>query len=465
MRRTALRSTLMAVLLLPAAMLAGCAGTPTATERQARSDIESVRSVYRPGDAKPTLPTLTAQSPLADYLRYSMLNNPRVEASYYAWAASVERITPARSLPDPRLTFEADIADILEAVMPGLMLDLPGPGKLRAAGDVAAAESRVGYFGFESEVLAAAYATKSAYIRLHFLNDTIRVQREAFALLGDVESQAQQQVGAGRGTIQDVLRAQIERDQLSNQIANLEDSRGVLEAEFRAALGHAPGELSVPIPSTFEVGTPPSSADAVLAIASARNPVLRQMEADVRRGEAMLDLARTSRVPDFTVGIEADVKANPIMWRPTASMTLPIWRDKIAAEIAAAQAEKQSAEARLSAEQIAIAAELASMLYMYRESGRNATLFGSTLLPKAQQSLDAARSGYASGRSSFLDVIDAQRRLLEFELAAIEARTQQELSIASISLVIAGAAPEGAPVLPVNPPQPNQPTELREARP
>jgi hypothetical protein len=105
------------------------------------------------------------------------------------------------------------------------------------------------------------------------------------------------------------------------------------------------------------------------------------------------------------------------------------------------------------------------MLYMYRESGRNATLFGSTLLPKAQQSLDAARSGYASGRSSFLDVIDAQRRLLEFELAAIEARTQQELSIASISLVIAGAAPEGAPVLPVNPPQPNQPTELREARP
>ena len=51
MRRTAPRPTLMAVLHLPAAMLAGCAGTPTATERQATSDIESVRSVYRPGDA------------------------------------------------------------------------------------------------------------------------------------------------------------------------------------------------------------------------------------------------------------------------------------------------------------------------------------------------------------------------------------------------------------------------------
>lgn len=157
---------------------------------------------------------------------------------------------------------------MLDAVMPGLMLDLPGPGKLRAAGDVAAAEARVGYFGFESQVLQAAYATKSAYIRLHFLSDTIRVQREALALLGDVESQAQQQVGAGRGTIQDVLRAQIERDQLTNQIANLEDSRSVLEAEFRAAIGHSPADVSVPIPGTFEVGAAPPAADEVLALAA-----------------------------------------------------------------------------------------------------------------------------------------------------------------------------------------------------
>jgi outer membrane protein TolC len=332
--------------------------------------------------------------------------------------------------------------------MPGLMVDLPGPGKLRAAGDVAAAESRVGYFDFEREILRAAYAAKSAYVRLHFLDQTLRVEREVLELLGDVESQALRQVGAGRGTVQDVLRAQIDREQLANTIANLEDSRSVLEAEFRAALGHSPSDDSLPLPATFESGSPPPPADQVLAIAAARNPALRQMEADVRRGEAMLDLARTSRVPDFTVGLEADVKANPVLWRPSASMTLPIWRDKIAAEIAAAQAEKRSAEARLSAEQIALAAELASMLYMYRESSRNTKLFGETLLPRARQSLDAARSGYANGRSTFLDVIDAERQLLEFELAAVEARTQQELSIASISLLIAGQAPAGAPTLP-----------------
>ncbi|MFM9994355.1 MAG: TolC family protein, partial [Phycisphaerales bacterium] len=249
-----------------------------------------------------------------------------------------------------------------------------------------------------------------------------------------------------------VLRAQIEREQLATQIANLEDSRAVLHAEWRTALGLGANDDGGPVPEAFEPAPSPPPAEEILIQAASHNPRLRMMEAEVRRGEAMLALARTSRVPDFTVGIMADVKASPIMWRPTASMTLPIWRDKIAALIATSQAERRAAEASLTAEQIGLAAELASMLYMYRESSRNVELFGATLLPKANQSLEAARAGYAAGRSSFLDVIEAQRQALGFRLANVEARAQRELALASISLLIAGAAPEGAPILPTQAP-------------
>lgn len=444
------RITPIGIIIL--AGIGGCTGTPIASERQARSDVDTVRSMYRPGDAKPALPSLSEHSPLSDSLRFAMLNNPRVEAAYYAWAASVERITGARSLPDPRLTFEADITSVLETVMPGLMIDLPGPGKLRAAGDVAAGESQVSYFAFEAEVLRTALSLKSAYYRLHFLEDTLRVQRETLALLADLESLAQRQVAAGRGTIQDVLRTQIEREQLATQIANLEDSRSVLVAEYRAALGLGLRDPEVPIPAVFEPSPQPPSAPDILVLAASHNPQLRRMEAEITRAEAMLDLARTSRVPDFSLGIEADLKASPVLWRPTASVTLPVWRDKIAAEIAAAQAEKASAEARLSAEQIDLAAELVSMLYMYRESARNIELYSTTLLPMARQSLDAARSGYSAGRASYLDVIDAQRQLFAIDLSLVEARTQRELTLATISLLIAGAAPDAAPVLPVTAP-------------
>ncbi len=426
---------------------AACSGTPTDSERAARTDVAVVSQRYRPGDAKPALPALTTASPLADFLEFAMLHSPRVEAAYYAWTAAVEQIAPARSLPDPRLTFEADITDTVETLMPGLMIDLPGPGKLRAAGDVMAAGSRSAYFGFEREVLRTALAVKGAYYRLHFLEETIRVQKETLRLLGEIEQLARQQNAAGRVSLQDVLRAQIARDQIETQLANFEDSRGTLAAEWKAALGLGPAEFDPPLPQSFEPSVGEPRADDLLATALRRNPDLRAMESDVRSAEASLALARKSGVPDFSIGAEVDVKASPVMVRPTAGMTLPIWRDKIAAQIAGAQAGKRAAEARLTAEQVAIAAELASMLYMYRESVRNDALLTEKLVPKARQSLDAARSGYVNGRAGFLDVIDAQRTLLDFELMGIEARTQRELALASLSLAIAGVPPPNAPLL------------------
>jgi len=436
--------------------LVGCTGSPTGSERAARSDVAAISPRYRPGDAKPALPTLTVASPLADYLRFATLNNPRVEAAYYDWAAAIERIAPARSPPDPRLTFESDITDTVMTLMPGLMVDLPGPGKLRAAGDVMAAESRVAYFGFEREILRTALAVKTAYYRRHFLEETIRVENETVRLLADLEQLAQQQYAAGRVTLQDVLRAQIAREQVETQIANLVDSRSALVAELKAALGLGPGDEDPPLPSTFEPSTGDPRPDDLWGTALARNPNLRGMEEDVRKAEASLELARKSGVPDFSVGLEVDVKADPTLFRPSAGMTLPIWRDRIAAEIAGAQASKRAAEARLTAEQVQIAAELASMLFMFREAVRNDALLRDKLLPKSKHSLDAAQAGYVNGRASFLDVIDAQRTLLEFELKGIEARTQRELALASLSLAIAGIPPSGAPTLEEGPSRPSR---------
>ncbi|HEX6886042.1 MAG TPA: TolC family protein [Planctomycetota bacterium] len=436
------------------ALASGCAGAPTAGERQARAELDAVRAYYRPDEARPALPALDPDAPLETWLRYAMLNDPRIEAAFHAWAGTVARITVARSRPDPALTFEADIAGAVETLMPGLMLPLPAPRKLAAAAEVATAEARADYHAFEAEVLRTAEATRSAYVRLHFIEDSLRVQREALALLADVETLARQQVGAGRGTIQDVLRAEIEREQLRTQLANLEDSRSVLGARFRAALGHDPSDETVPLPARFEPGAPPLAAEELLALATERNPELARLSAQVRRGQALLGLARASRLPDVTLGLEADVKASPVMWRPMIGVTLPIWRDRIAAEIAAAESETHSAEARLSAAEIELAAELAALLYLHRESARDEELYGVTLLPKARQSLAAARSGYAAGRSSFLDVIDAERQLLAFELARVAARTQRELTLASLSLAIAGVAPEGAPLLDLVPAAP-----------
>jgi len=206
---------------------------------------------------------------------------------------------------------------------------------------------------------------------------------------------------------------------------------------------HAPtvNDPEPPIPSEAATPTPDLSDEELLNKALAQNFQLKSMEADIRRAEAAIQLARKEKVPDFSAGGEVDVKAAPVVWNPQLSMTLPIWRDKIAAEIAEAQAKKRSSEARLTASQISLAVTFAEKLALYREASRNLSTLDEQVLPKARQALDLTRAAYLSGRSDFLDVIDAERQLLNLQLERIDARRQQELSLTDLSLIIEGATP------------------------
>jgi outer membrane protein, heavy metal efflux system len=436
---------------LGAIVLAGCRGLPVADERQARKNLATVTESYRPDATQPALPELQPQSGLSNYLVYAMLNQPRVEAAYFDWAASVERITIERSLPDPQLTFQSDIADVVMTVMPGFMQEFPGPGKLKAAARIASAGGQAKYFAFESVVLQTALDLKRSYYTLHFLGEKIRISRQTLVLLGNLDKTARAQNEVGKGTLQDVYRAQIEQDQLATEIANLEDSRGPLLAQFKAALGLTHDQPDPPVPTVLETTSLDLNADQLLTIGLARNPQLKAMAADVRMAEAEVVMAAKSKVPDFSLGLMVDVKAAPVMFRPLAGMTLPIWRDKIAAQIAAAQDRKRAAEARLTSEQIMLTVDFAMKTYDYRTITRNLALLQDQLIPKARQSLDLAVAGYLSGTIDFFNLINAQRTLLDFELADVEARTRREIILAELSLMIAGVPPEGAPVLPTQP--------------
>jgi len=436
------------ILILLAAFLAGCKGVPTDGERKARAQVSAVSNEFRPQGGRSHLPELKAESALDDYLRFAMLNQPQVEAAYFDWLASVERITQQRSLPDPRLTFEMYIQGVVTSLMPGLMMDFPGPGKLSARAKVATAESEAKYFAFESSVLQAAFTVKKSFYKLYFLEQRIRVNQRTLELLEELEKLARAQNEVGKVTLQDVLRAQIEQERVKTELANLQDSRRLLLAQFRAALGLRQDQPDPPVPQRLESTPLDLTAEKLFDTALARNPRIKAMAAEVQRAEASLALAHKSRVPDFSAGFEADVKPSPVIWNPQFSVTLPIWRDKLAAEIAEGQASKHAAEARLSAEQIALAVNFAEKSFMYREASRNLILLQEQLLPNQRQSLEVARSGYLAGQIDFFNLTDAEQTLLRFAQAEVDAREQRELALAELSLLILGVPLHDAPLRP-----------------
>jgi len=441
------RPVFLAAFSWVALFLAGCAGVPAPSERQARSDLKKVGQAYWPSAP---LPQLDAKAGLSNYLQFAIMTQPRVRAAYFDWAASVERITVERSLPDPKLTFQAYITDVLTSLMPGLMQDFPGPGKLKAAANAASAASRAKYFAFETAALETAFAVKQAYYQLWFLDEKIRINRETLNLLAELEKSARTQNEVGKVTLQDVYRAQIEQDKLATEISNLEDSRRPLTAQFKGALGLTRDQPDPAPPAGFETTPLDLNGDELLDTAFARNPGLKAMEAEVRLAEASIAVARKSKVPDFSAGLQAEVYSPPFYW-PQASMSLPVWRDKIAAQIAAAQAGKGAAEARLTSGQIQVTVDFAMKTYEYREATRDLDLLQEKLIPKARKSLEIARAGYLAGQIDFFNLTDAGRTLLNFQLEEVEARARREIILADLSLSIAGIAPEGAPLLPASP--------------
>jgi outer membrane protein TolC len=433
-------------LILPglavALLVAGCRGLPTASEKSARHDLAAIGGQF-PSNST----TLSTNATLHDAVLFAVRNHPQVTAAYADWAASVENITIARSLPDPKLTFELYVGDILTSLMPGLEADFPGPGKLSARAAAASAESRAKYFQFATAVQQTAFAVEKSFYPLHFLDAKLSVNRQTLVLLASLETLARAQNEVGRATLQDVLRAQIEQEKLRTETENLEDSRHVLLAQFKAALGFHAEQADPPVPAAAEFTETKLSDDELFAAALEQNPRLKELESEIKVADASIRVAQKEKIPDFTAGGKVDVKANPLVWNPQFSMTLPIWRDKLAAELAGAQAGKRAAEARLSAEQISLAVDFAEQTYLIREADRELTLLRERLLPRARQSLEVSRAAYRSGQVDFLNVIDAERSLLNFQLDEIAAQIQREIARAELTLLVGGVPPENAPLL------------------
>jgi outer membrane protein TolC len=142
-------------------------------------------------------------------------------------------------------------------------------------------------------------------------------------------------------------------------------------------------------------------------------------------------LAQLGRKPDFTAGISYSPVSDDGLapsangrdqFMGTLGVTLPLWRDKNDA------AERQAA-ATLSAEHSTLAATRSSLQQRiesahagYVSERANLSLYTGRLIPDAQQSFDLLVAGYQTEASTFLDVIDAWRQLLNYRLEAEENR-------------------------------------------
>lgn len=446
------RRAFVSAAALLALLLAGCV-SPSSAEKSAREQVARVGDQLPSAARQPALPVLRADSPLADFARYAVLNHPAVAGAYQDWRATVEAIAPARALPDPKFTFEADIADTLMTFMPGLMFDFMTPGKRAAMGREATAASRVAYRAYVSTVLRTAADVRKGWIDLAYQDEAIRLREASLTALDQAVAVAQADYATGRGmsTLENQVRLANESARLRAELATLHDRRTAVRRGFKSALGLLPADPDPAWPRAALTATVLPAEDELWRRTQESNPGLAQMRAMVEMAVAGVGVARQAGTPDFTLGLMADLKADPLMLRPTATVTLPVWRDKIAAIIAGAEARRDAASARVGAEQLNLAAELAQMLFMVREADRMIDYIDRTALPNFERTIATVEAGYQSGMTGLAMIPETRLMSLGMQLERAAALRDRENAVTGLLLMIADAAPAGSPLLAENP--------------
>lgn len=434
----------------------------------------SPRSVYRSeSESNTDAPALTEAASADDFVRYALYHSPKVEAAYQRWAAAAERLPQVRSLPDPRVNFgffldEVETRTGAQQARVGVSQSFPWPGLLRDREDAAAMAARAAWRQFEAARLEVTERVVETLHEVAYLDAAIRITGENLELLSSFEEVVRARYRVGSGSHPELVRVQVELGQLEDRLTQLRAMRPTYVADLNAALNRP---TDVPVAEFAQLPGRVASVDGptLAGIARRSNPVLRALDERIEEQRIRTDVARKEGLPDFTVGLDyivtdeamnssiAESGDDPILL--SFGISVPLWRDKYDAGVREALARRLAVSFERADEANRITASIQRAWFEHTDADRRVRLFETTLIPKAEESLRASLAGFRAGDTSFLDLLDTERTLLEFAVSADRARADRGQALARLNTLVG----EPVPAEPAT--SPTTETETNEVQP
>jgi outer membrane protein, heavy metal efflux system len=379
-------------------------------------------------------PALDLTSHLTAYIAYAQLYNPSIEAALARWGSALGKVAPARSWADPRLSVGHFARSVETRVGPqeqrlGLMQAIPWFDELDLRARAAQANAEMERWRYEGIRRDVAFQVQEAYFDYYYLERALAVTEENMQLGAYLEEVVRMRYRGGADLHGALIKVQIELGRIEDQLFSLRDQLYPTAARLNAVLGRP---LSAPIAVVDSPLVVALDEEQLRAELSVNNPHLRVLRTAITRAELSREIGEKEGRPDLALGVDyirtgegvagaKDSGKDPLVFM--ATLSLPLWREKYRAEVRSASEQVNAARAELRDRENRLMAELEQALFQWRASARKTALYRYNLLPKAEQSFNVTQQSFAAGRSAFLDLVDAQRVLLQFQLAYEKARS------------------------------------------
>jgi len=319
-------------------------------------------------------------------------------------------------------------------------------GALAAANDLVASR----YFREATRITIAADVA-DAYFRLRAADALLVVYVETQKTRTDTVGLQRDRFDAGIIGEYDLRQAEAELAAVVADIARTRQAIGLTEAAIATLTGRSPRAVFTPevargatIEAATHVPQLPSGLPSGLL---ERRPDIRRSEAELAAMDLRIQQARADYFPDITLtglfGSEAAALSNlftspATIWRFGAALVGPIIQYKsIEANVAAAQARRDAVEIAYQQTVQNAFREVHDAL-VTNNSAQEVLGAETQRRDLLKQALEVANLRYEAGRTSYLEVLDAQRTLLASETLRIAAARDARISIVDFAKSLGG---------------------------
>lgn len=362
---------------------------------------------------------------LVDLFRTAEAHNPDLAAARSAVGVAAGALWQASLYPNPRLDAEVEDATWREGfagskTTVGITQPIVLGRRIAAAIDEAGAEraARFAEYRAAHRLLMGEVAVEHA--RLIALREQSRLLRTLRESAARTLTAARARFEARAAPETDVIRPRVE-------VHRIDAALGRLEQESRASakrLGLLLGGATVDV-DRLEGEAPliaePLPAARLEAAVRRRHPSLAAADGEIAAASARLERERAERTPDLDLrlagGYSGDQDSGVVEFG--AGMTLPLWDVRQGLVFSARFALAQARQRRAAMENDLLA-RLAEATGEYEAARVQLDAFRERIVPDAQRAFDQTDEAYRAGRSGFLDLLDAQRTLIEARLTLVE---------------------------------------------
>jgi outer membrane protein TolC len=262
-----------------------------------------------------------------------------------------------------------------------------------------------------------------AFLMLHERRQSEALLVEQLALARQVVQAANARYAGGSGPQADVLRAEVEVARLGASSRALSGDIHAAEAMLNVSLGRDADGMVPPLAAAAPLH--PAPAWATLKPTLSQRPELTAGRADIARATAEVQVMRDMFKPmaTFRTG-PAYTMAEGRGLMLMVGVSLPIWRRRLHAGVAEAEAMRDMAGADLEAMRRMVEGQAAVALNQVDAARERHLAMRDDVLPRARFAIDPALASYAAGQLPLVSVLEAvqvlratQSELIESEVA------------------------------------------------